>query len=119
MLFIYGDPDLGPIITGYFGLFLLGCVSMAAGTFASTLSSNQLVAAVVGGGILLALWFIGMGADYLPSGFSNIIGYISLSSYFPDFMQGILDTRGIIYYLSVAALFLFLAIRTLESSRWN
>jgi len=119
MLFIYGDPDLGPIITGYFGLFLLGCVSMAAGAFASTLSSNQLVAAVVGGGILLALWFIGMGADYLPSGFSNIIGYISLSSYFPDFMQGILDTRGIIYYLSVAALFLFLAIRTLESSRWN
>jgi len=42
-----------------------------------------------------------------------------LSSYFPDFITGIIDTRGIIYYLSVTALFLFLAIRSLENSRWS
>jgi ABC-2 type transport system permease protein len=119
MLFVFGDPDPGPIITGYLGLFLLGCVSLAVGTFASTLSSNQLVAAVVGGGVLIALWFVGMGAEYLPAGLKDIIGYISLSSYFPDLMRGILDTRGIIYYISIAALFLFLAIRSLESSRWS
>ena len=115
----FGDPDIGPIATGYLGLFLLGCTSLAVGLFASSLTSNQLVAAVVAGGILCALWFVGMAADLLPEALGEVIGYFSLSHYFPDFMRGVIDTRGIIYYLSITVLFLFLAIRSLESSRWS
>jgi len=48
-----------------------------------------------------------------------VVGYFSLSSYFPDFVRGIVDTRGVIYYLSITVLFLFLAVRSLESSRWS
>jgi ABC-2 type transport system permease protein len=119
LLFHFGNPDPGPIISGYLGLFLLGCVTLAVGTFASALASNQMVAAVIGVAILVALWFVGLGASFLPAGLANIVNYISLSHYFPDFMSGIIDTRAIVYYLSIAVLFLFLAIRSLENSRWN
>ncbi|MFC1988510.1 ABC transporter permease [Chloroflexota bacterium] len=119
LLIIFGDPDFGPIVTGYLGLLLLGCSALAVGIFASSLSSNQIVAAVVSTGILLALWFLGIGANFLPEAFGEVLGYFSLSYYFPDFMRGIIDTRGIIYYLSITALFIFLAIRSLEYSRWS
>ena len=119
LLMLFGDPDMGPIGTGYLGLFLLGSVSLAVGIFASSLTSNQLVAAVVAGGILFALWFVGMAAGFLPEALGKVIGYFSLSNYFPDFTRGIIDTRGVIYYLSITALFLFLAIRSLENSRWG
>ncbi len=119
LLMIFGDPDLGPIATGYLGLFLLGATSLAVGIFASSLTSNQIVAAVVAGGILFALWFVGMGAGFLPQGLGKLLGYFSLSFYFPDFVRGVIDTRGVIYYLSISALFLFLAIRSLENSRWS
>ncbi len=119
LLVLLGDPDMGPIASGYLGLFLLGCTSLAVGLFASSMTSNQIVAAVVAGGILFALWFIGSAADFLPKAFGDIINYLSLSFYFPDFMRGLIDTRGIVYYLSITALFLFLAIRSLENSRWS
>jgi len=119
LLMSFGDPDMGPIVTGYLGLFLLGCTSLAVGIFASSLTSNQIVAAVVAGGILFALWFLGMMADLLPEALGEVIGYFSLSYYFPDLMRGIIDTRGIVYYLSITVLFLFLAIRSLEHSRWS
>jgi len=119
LLISFGDPDMGPIATGYLGLFLLGCASLAVGLFASSLTSNQIVAAVVAGGILFALWFVSMAASYLPEAIAEVIGYFSLAYYFPDFMRGVIDTRGIIYYLSITALFLFLAVRSLEHSRWS
>jgi len=119
LLISFGDPDMGPIATGYLGLFLLGCTSLAVGLFASSLTSNQIVSAVVAGGILFALYFVGWAADLLPEALGEVIGFLSLSQYFPDFMRGIIDTRAIIYYLSITALFLFLAIRSLENSRWS
>jgi ABC-2 type transport system permease protein len=119
LLKAFGDPDIGPIATGYLGLFLLGCASLAVGIFASSLTSNQIVAAVVAGGILFGLWFLGSAGTYLPRPLGDVIGYFSLSTYFPDFIRGIVDTRGIVYYLSITALFLFLATRSLESIRWS
>jgi len=119
LLEVYGDPDVGSIISGYLGLFLLGMTCLSIGLFASTLSANQIVAAVVAGGILFGLWFISLAASYLPEGIANIVNYLSLSYYFTDFLSGIIDTRAIIYYISVTVLFLFLAIRSIENSRWN
>ena len=119
LLWAFGDPDMGSIVTGYLGLFLLGCTSLAVGLFASTLTSNQIVAAVVSGGILFGLWFVSMLAGLLPDALGQIINQLSLSYYFSDFIQGIIDTRGIVYYLSITILFLFLAIRSLENNRWS
>jgi len=119
LLEIYGDPDPGPIVSGYLGMFLLGMTCLSVGIFSSTLTSNQIVAAVVSGGILFGLWFISMAAPYLPEGWSDLINYFSLAYYYPDFLTGIINTQGIIYYLSVTVLFLFLAIRSIDNSRWS
>lgn len=119
MLIIFGDPDIGPIFASYVGLFLFATTCLAAGLFASSLTSNQLVAAVVSGALLFGLWFLMLLASALPQTFGQIIGYFSLSFYFPDFMRGVIDTRGIVYYLSMTALFIFLAVRSLENSRWS
>jgi ABC-2 type transport system permease protein len=119
LLIVFGDPDLGPIGTGYLGVFLLGCTALAVGLFASSLTSNQIVAAVVAGGILFALWSIGAVTAFLPKALGEVMGPLSLSFYFPDFIRGVIDTRGVVYYLSITVLFLFLAVRSLENARWR
>lgn len=119
LLIILGDPDMGPIGTSYLGLFLLGSAALAVGIFASSLTSNQIVSAVVAGGILFALWFVGMAASFVPEALGEILSYLSLSYHFNDLIRGVVDTRAIIYYLSVTALFLYLAIRSLETGRWG
>ncbi|MFW5836022.1 MAG: ABC transporter permease [bacterium] len=119
LLAVLGDPDLGPILTSYLGLLLLGSASIAVGIFASSLTSNQLVSAVVCGGILFALWFLGSLADFAPGPVGDLLSYVSLSSHFPDLVRGIVDTRAVVYYLSVTAIFLFMAIRSTETDRWQ
>lgn len=119
LLFVLGDPDVGPILTSYLGLLLLGAASVAVGMFASSLTSNQLVAAVVAGGVLFALWFLGFVADLAPGALGELLSYVSLSSHFPDFVRGIVDTRAVVYYLSLTAVFIFLAIRSTETDRWQ
>lgn len=119
LLMVFGDPDLGPIITSYLGLFLLGCASLAIGIFASSLTSNQIVSAVVAGGILFALWILGTAGSFAPGAFGELLSYVSLSWHFPDFVRGIVDTKAVVYYLSVTALFLYLAIRSTEMDRWR
>ncbi len=119
LLTVFGDPDWGPIATGYLGLLLLGATGLAVGIFASSLTSNQIVAAVAAGGILFVLWSMDAAAPFLPEPLGEVTTRLSLSWYFPEFLRGILDTRGVVYYLSMTALFLFLAIRSLENARWR
>lgn len=119
LLWIFGDPDSGPIATSYLGLILLGSAALSVGLFASSVTSNQIVAAVVAGGILFALWFVGFAANLVPENIGELLSYLSLMGHFSDFTRGIIDTRGIIYYLSVVILFLFLTIRSIETGRWS
>ena len=119
LLMVFGDPDLGPIITSYLGLFLLGSAALAIGIFASSLTSNQIVSAVVAGGILFALWFLGLAGNFASGVLGELLSYLSLSRHFPDFVRGIVDTKAVVYYLSVAALFLYMAIKSIETDRWR
>jgi ABC-2 type transport system permease protein len=119
LLYVFGDPDFGPIASGYLGLFLISCAALAVGIFASSLTSNQVVAAVVSGGILMGLWFLGYASSNLPRALGDVIGYFSLSTNLTSFISGVIDTRGIVYFISITVLFLFLAIRSLENSRWS
>ena len=116
---IFGDPDTGPILTSYLGLFLLGSAAVAIGIFASSLPPNQIVSAVVAGGILFGLWFLGMVGSLIPEPLGEILSYFSLSEHFPGFVRGVVDTRDLVYYLSVTAVFLFLSVRSIETERWR
>ena len=122
LLFILGDPDFGPIISGYVGLFLFGSAALAIGIFASSVTANQIVAAVVSLGLMFGLWVIGVLPQQIanmPNGLKSVLSFVSLSGHSMGFIVGILDTRDIIYFLSVTVLFLYMATRSLESGRWN
>ncbi|MCP4755112.1 MAG: ABC transporter permease [Proteobacteria bacterium] len=115
----FGDPDWGPIFSGYLGLFLVGAVFIAVGLFASSLTSNQIVAYVVGSVVVLFFWFVGRAAPMVGETAAAVLSLISVSTHFPAFGRGIVDTNIVIYYLSIALLFLFLTIRSLETRRWR
>jgi ABC-2 type transport system permease protein len=115
----FGDPDWGPVISGYLGIFLLGAIFLSIGLFASSLTSNQIVAYVVGSVILLSLWFIGDAAVMGENGWGGLLRSISISTHFPAFGRGIIDSNTVIYYISVVLVFIFLTIRSLETRRWR
>lgn len=119
LLAFLGDPDFGPMATSYLGLFLLGAASLSVGIFASSLTANQVVAVVVASGMLFALWFVGTAAAFAPGPLGKVLAYVSFSHHFTDFDRGIIDTRAVVYFVSVCALFLYLAIRSIETGRWQ
>jgi len=115
VLRVYGNPDLGPVLSGYLGLFLLGGSLISAGLFASSLTENQIVAAVISFGILLVFWILGASSD----ADNSILGYFSIVNHFDNFTKGVVALRDIIYYLSFTFFGLFLTYITLESERWR
>ena len=119
LLYIFAEPDLGPIYSGYLGLLLYGAAALAIGMLTSTITSNQIVAGFVAMGIIAALSFVHFSSDLVGGFASVLINEIGLQSHFEDFGRGVIDTKHVVYFLSVTAVFLFLAIRALEFRRWR
>ena len=119
LLFFFGDPDPLPLLVAYGGFILYGAVALAAGLLASSLSPNQIVAAVVGFGILLLLTITQQAALQVTGGAATILTDLSITSHMENFLRGILSTKDVAYYLSLLVLFLFLTIRLVESRRWR
>ena len=119
LLYVFATPDTGPILSAYFGLVLYGMAALAIGLMASSLSGNQIVAAVVGIGILLTLSFIDRIASIVEGVAADVLNGISMNAHFTDFARGVIDTSHIVYYISMAAVFLFIAVRSLETRRWR
>ncbi len=119
LLYLFAKPDSGPIWSAYLGLILYGAAALSVGLLASSLTSNQIVAAVVGVGILALLTFIDFASGQVSGGLSIFLSEVGLLSHFDDFSRGVVDTSNIVYYLALTAVFLFLTIRSLESRRWR
>jgi ABC-2 type transport system permease protein len=119
VLVAYGDPDLGTIGAGYLGLVLLGAEMLALGVFTSSLTRNQVVAAVVGVVGSVSLWLLDLIGGIFGQKVGDLISYLTPSGHYYNFMDGIVDTRDLVYYCSVTFVFLFLASRVLESRRWQ
>ena len=119
LLYVFASPDPGPIYAGYLGLALYGGAALSIGLLCSTLTSNQIVAAVVAMGILLVMFFADLAAGNIGGTASTVINELSIRSHFEDFDRGVIDTKHVVYYLSVIAFFLFMSIRALESRRWR
>ncbi len=114
-----GDPDVPVILSGYLGFLLMGGALLAIGVFASSVTQNQVVAAVLGMGIAILLWLSGALTDFVSGGLREIVAYVPIFDHYFDFVRGMIDTRHIIYYLSVVVLFLFFSTRVLEARRWK
>jgi ABC-2 type transport system permease protein len=119
MLFAYGKPDWKPILIGYLGLLLQGGALLAIGTFVSNCTKNQIVAGVAGFAVCLMLWILNWVTEFDSGVVSKVVGYMAVTSHFDSFSKGVLDSKDIIYYLSVIFIGLFLTARSMESLRWR
>jgi len=111
-------PETGPVLAGYLGTLLVGASFTAVGLFASTLTRNQIVAAVLTFVFLTLLLLIGV-LDFVvqDSVWRDGLSYVNLFSHMETFGKGIVDTRHVTFYLSLVLLFLFAAVRVLETKR--
>ena len=118
-LFMYGNPDWKPVATGFLGIVLQGACLLAFGAFISTLTRNQIVAGAVGFALSLVLWILNWTTSFGNSVSVQVLNYLSIVSHMDSFSKGVIDTKDIIYYLSMIFLGLFLTARSLESLRWR
>lgn len=118
VLTIFGEPDYGPIIGGYFGVFLLGAAFASIGVLVSALSSNQVVAAIATWASLLFLWFMDYLAALFPA--SNVVVWIqhlSLSVQYLDVIRGVLKLAAATYFVSIIGCALVMATQIVAMKR--
>ena len=119
ILIWFGDPEIGVIFSGLLGLLLLGSTFVAIGLFTSSLTDNQIIAAVSSLVLLLLLYIIAWPAQSAGETLGPLLRYLSLTEHFNGLVKGVVDTRDIVYFLSAIALALFLTLRSVESMRWR
>jgi ABC-2 type transport system permease protein len=119
VLFMLGEPEWRPVATGYLGLLLMGGCFISVGLLASSLTDNQIIAAVTTFTVFLLLWVIDWVASFMGPTTQAVLTYLSLTGHLQDFMVGILDTSHVFYYLSVIVFGLFLTVRSLNTERWR
>ena len=118
-LFAYGNPDWKPVATGFLGILLQGACLLAFGTFISTLTRNQIVAGAAGFALALILWILNWTTSFGNSATVQVLNYLSIVSHMDSFSRGVIDTKDLVYYVSMIFLGLFLTARSLESLRWR
>ncbi len=116
-----GNPDWGPIIGGYLGLLLVGGVYLSIGSFASSLTKNQIIAFILGVVFPFILLMLGdnLFLFSLPASLVPLFKYLGLGSHFESITKGVIDSRDIVYYCSLIFFFLYINIRSLESRYWK
>jgi ABC-2 type transport system permease protein len=110
--------DLGPVVASYLAITLLGGYFLSVGVFASTLTKNQIIAAIVAFAILIVVFSAGLiQAAINDPARREVLGYFNLWDHMEEFTKGVVDTRRVVYYLSATAFFLFLTIVSVSSKK--
>lgn len=117
-LMAIGDIDVGPVITGYVGLLLMGGAYVAVGVLASSLTENQIIAFIVGFLIVFTLFMIDKVLLYVPEAFGSTLEFLGVDYHFSNIARGVIDSRNIIYFFSVIGFSLLLATASLERRKW-
>jgi ABC-2 type transport system permease protein len=117
--FLYGNPDLGPVLTGYVGLVLYGAAVISIGTLISSLTENQIIAGALTFGAFLFLWIVGRVGEGTVGAWGKIANYISITSHFNNFSMGVVDSRDVLFYLSFCFIGLFFTHQSITSLRWR
>ncbi|MGB8657174.1 MAG: ABC transporter permease [Candidatus Zixiibacteriota bacterium] len=114
-----GALDFGSAVAGYVGLIFLGAAYLSVGVFTSSLTQNQIVAFIVSFMIIFVLYLLDKVLVFLPGFLAPLFEYLSADYHFSNITRGVIDSRDVIYYLSLIFFFLFLAVRALESRKWR
>ncbi|HZT05653.1 MAG TPA: ABC transporter permease subunit [Chloroflexota bacterium] len=119
LLNMFGNPDRGPMVGGYLGVMLQGMAFLAIGLMASALTQNQIIAAAVTFVTLLLLWL----SDSLSRQFTGIPGqvaqYVSITKRFEDMPRGVVDTKDIVFFVTVIIACLFITTQIISARRWR
>ncbi|MCE2513895.1 MAG: ABC transporter permease subunit [Acidobacteria bacterium] len=119
ILFWYGEPELGPMLSGYLGLLLMGASFISVGLLVSSATRNQVVAGVITFALLLLFWVLSWMADSVGPTSQAVLSYLSILEHFDDFSKGVIDTKHVTYYVSFIALGLFLTAKAVDTERWR
>jgi len=114
---LIGDLDWGPVIGGYIGGILLAAAYSAIGIFASSLTRNQIIAFMMGMSICFVLTMINKMLFFFPQTILSVIGYLSADNHFQNIAKGILDTRDLLYFLSVVFIGLYATHIVMQEKR--
>jgi ABC-2 type transport system permease protein len=115
-----GTLDWGPVASGYLGVLGIGALYLALGTFASSLTKNQLLSALLTLVLTVLLFSVGFLEGLVNNpGFKEMLAYLNLPLHMEDFAKGIVDSRRLVYYFSAVVLFLFLSSRALAAKKWS
>jgi ABC-2 type transport system permease protein len=116
---MYGNPNAVSILMNIFGIFLLGAAFVAIGVLLSSLTENQLIAAVSSMGVNAAMLIISLLAGTIESTFwRTVLKWFSVIDRFVPFTNQMLDVSAIVYYISLAAVAIFITTRVIEKRRW-
>lgn len=116
-----GKPDVGVLIGSYVGALFLGSAYLAIGLFISSLTENQVVAFIISLAVIFVLLLIGIAPIYMNA-LGSIVAvceYVSLLSHFNNVTRGVIDSRDVVYYVSVIVLFLYLNVKNIEARKWR
>ena len=113
------NVDYGAVFTGYIGLALAGAVYSSVGTFASSITDNQVVAFIIGIFIVLVFFLMDKMLMFVPVYLTGIIQYLSVDYHLSNISRGVIDSRNLVYFASVVGFFLFMTVRILEIRKWR
>jgi ABC-2 type transport system permease protein len=119
LLTAIAEPDPGTMLCGYVGLFLMGAAFMAMGTFISSLTENQIVAAVCSFGAALLCWILSWTSAITGDVTATVLKQLSILEHVESFNKGILSLADISFFVLFTAFFLFLTLRSIETYRWK
>ncbi len=119
LLEVVFSVEIGPLLAGYIGLLLLGAAFIACGIFISSLTENQIVAAMATVGVLVFFWFIDWNEGIAGEQAVEVLHRLSLFEHFTNFTKGVIDISDIVYYVSLIAFFLFCTLCSLEVRKWS
>lgn len=119
ILVIFGTQITPQLVGGYLGLILLGASFVAVGVFASSVTENQVISAIISFVILLIIWLADGIASSVGGATAKVLYWFSLLSRYQGFSYGIIELSSIIYYLSFIGIFLFVTIMVIERRRWS
>ena len=118
-LFAFGSPDVGPIVTGYLGILLQAAAFLSVGLWASSMTQNQIVAAIIAFAFLLILWLSDNLGQFLGGTVGSIVSYTSVINHFQSFPTGVIQTNDVIYYLTLILAGIVLSTLSLQSRRYR
>jgi ABC-2 type transport system permease protein len=114
-----GDFDWGPFWSGILGLFLMSAAGVAIGLMFSSFTDSQILAFFLSMATLVALYAIGSAVESVKGTFGDVLAFFSFQSRFEPFARGVVDTRAVVYFVSIAVFCSLVAFRNLESRKWS